>query len=69
MKFVYSPLHGTGKVIARRALEEAGFNNYVVVPEQTIADPEFPTTPFPNPEFPQAFDSPVSSAKRYRPIF
>jgi phosphoglucomutase len=56
MKFVYSPLHGTGKVIARRALEEAGFSNYVVVPEQTIADPEFPTTPFPNPEFPQAFD-------------
>lgn len=56
MKFVYSPLHGTGKVIARRALEEAGFKNYVVVPEQTIADPEFPTTPFPNPEFPQAFD-------------
>lgn len=56
MKFVYSPLHGTGKVIARRALEAAGFKNYVVVPEQTIADPEFPTTPFPNPEFPQAFD-------------
>ncbi|GHP13565.1 phosphoglucomutase [Lentilactobacillus fungorum] len=56
MKFVYTPLHGTGKVIARRALEAAGFKNYVVVPEQTIADPEFPTTPFPNPEFPQAFD-------------
>ncbi len=56
MKFVYSPLHGTGKVIARRALEEAGFSNYSVVPQQTIADPEFPTTPFPNPEFPQAFD-------------
>lgn len=45
MKFVYSPLHGTGKIIARRALEEAGFNNYEVVPEQTIADPEFTTTP------------------------
>lgn len=56
MKFVYTPLHGTGKIIARRALEAAGFKNYVVVPEQTIADPEFPTTPFPNPEFPQAFD-------------
>ncbi|AQW21326.1 phosphoglucomutase [Lentilactobacillus curieae] len=56
MKFVYTPLHGTGRVIARRALEEAGFSNYSVVKEQTIADPEFPTVPFPNPEFPQAFD-------------
>ena len=56
MKFVYTPLHGTGKVIARRALEMAGFSNYSVVPEQTIADPEFSTVPFPNPEFPQAFD-------------
>lgn len=64
MKFVYSPLHGTGKVIARRALEEAGFNNYVVVPEQTIADPEFPTTPFPNPEFPQAFDLATKLGKK-----
>lgn len=64
MKFVYSPLHGTGKVIARRALEEAGFKNYVVVPEQTIADPEFPTTPFPNPEFPQAFDLATKLGKK-----
>lgn len=56
MKFVYTPLHGTGQVIARRALEEAGFNDYEVVAAQTIADPEFPTTPFPNPEFAQAFD-------------
>jgi len=56
MKFVYTPLHGTGRVIARRALEAAGFSNYSVVPEQTIADPEFSTVPFPNPEFPQAFD-------------
>lgn len=56
MKFVYTPLHGTGKVIARRALEEIGFSDYEVVPAQTIADPEFATVPFPNPEFPQAFD-------------
>lgn len=56
MKFVYTPLHGTGKIIARRALEEVGFSDYQVVAEQTISDPEFPTTPFPNPEFPQAFD-------------
>ncbi|USS85830.1 phospho-sugar mutase [Fructilactobacillus cliffordii] len=56
LKFVYTPLHGTGKIIARRALSDAGFQNYDVVVPQTIADPEFPTTPFPNPEFPQTFD-------------
>ncbi|GLB46459.1 phosphoglucomutase [Philodulcilactobacillus myokoensis] len=56
LKFVYTPLHGTGKVLARRALEDAGFMNYDIVPEQAVADPEFPTTPFPNPEYPQTFD-------------
>ncbi|WP_283680336.1 phospho-sugar mutase [Lentilactobacillus sp. Marseille-Q4993] len=64
LKFVYSPLHGTGKVIARRALEEAGFSQYEVVKAQTIADPEFPTTPFPNPEFPQAFDLAMEQGKK-----
>ncbi|UDM32237.1 phospho-sugar mutase [Lentilactobacillus laojiaonis] len=56
LKFVYTPLHGTGKVIARRALNEVGFTDYEVVAEQAIADPEFPTTPHPNPEFPEAFN-------------
>ncbi|MCY9806405.1 phospho-sugar mutase [Lentilactobacillus senioris] len=64
MKFVYTPLHGTGQVIARRALEEAGFNDYEVVAAQTIADPEFPTTPFPNPEFAQAFDLAIELGTR-----
>lgn len=56
LKFVYTPLHGTGNVIARRALTMAGFTNYQVVAEQCIADPDFSTTPFPNPEFAQVFD-------------
>ncbi|MCL0318638.1 phospho-sugar mutase [Apilactobacillus xinyiensis] len=56
LKFVYTPLHGTGKVLARRALQNAGFMNYDIVAEQTISDPEFPTVKFPNPEFPEAFD-------------
>ncbi|USS90312.1 phospho-sugar mutase [Fructilactobacillus carniphilus] len=64
LKFVYTPLHGTGKIIARRALSDAGFQNYDVVVEQTIADPEFPTTPFPNPEFPQTFDLAIELGKQ-----
>lgn len=64
LKFIYTPLHGTGKVIARRALSDAGFKNYDVVVEQTIADPEFPTTPFPNPEFPQTFDLAIKLGKQ-----
>ncbi|KRM69929.1 phosphoglucomutase phosphomannomutase alpha beta alpha domain I [Apilactobacillus ozensis DSM 23829 = JCM 17196] len=56
LKFVYTPLHGTGKVLARRALQDAGFMNYSIVAEQTISDPEFPTVKFPNPEFPEAFN-------------
>ncbi len=55
LKFVYTPLYGTGKILARRALQEAGFTNYTIVPQQAIADPEFPDTPHPNPQYPQAF--------------
>jgi phosphoglucomutase len=56
LKFVYTPLHGTGKIIGRRALDNVGFQNYSLVKEQAIADPEFPTVDFPNPEFPEAFN-------------
>lgn len=64
MKLIYSPLHGTGKVIGGRALENAGFKDYTMVPEQAIADPEFITTPFPNPEFPQTFDLAIELGKK-----
>lgn len=64
LKFIYTPLHGTGKIIARRALSDAGFKNYDAVIEQTIADPEFPTTPFPNPEFAQTFDLAIKLGKK-----
>ncbi|NLR10113.1 MULTISPECIES: phospho-sugar mutase [Lactobacillaceae] len=64
MKLIYTPLHGTGKVIGERALRGAGFENFTMVPEQAIADPEFPTVPFPNPEFPQAFDMAIALGKK-----
>ncbi|MCH4102179.1 phospho-sugar mutase [Pediococcus acidilactici] len=64
MKLIYSPLHGTGKVVGGRALENAGFKDYTMVPKQAIADPEFDTTPFPNPEFAQTFDLAIELGKK-----
>ena len=64
MKLIYTPLHGTGKVLGERALRNAGFKDFTMVPEQAIADPEFATVPFPNPEFPQAFDMAIALGKK-----
>lgn len=64
MKFVYSPLHGTGKMIAPRIFQDLGFNNFNMVKEQAILDPEFATTPFPNPEFSQTFDLAIALGKK-----
>ena len=52
---VYTPLHGTGNIPARRVLKEVGFNNIIVVPEQELPDGNFPTVGYPNPEDPKAF--------------
>ncbi|WP_412988621.1 phospho-sugar mutase [Pediococcus siamensis] len=64
MKLIYTPLHGTGKVLGNRALQNAGFSDFTIVPEQAIADPEFITTPFPNPEFAQTFDLAIKLGKQ-----
>jgi phosphoglucomutase len=50
IKIVFTPLHGTGKAPALRALKEWGFNNVFVVPEQAEPDGNFPTVKKPNPE-------------------
>ena len=55
IKIVYSPLHGTGNIPARRALKEVGFEHVYVVPEQELPDGEFPTVSYPNPEAAEAF--------------
>ena len=52
---VYTPLHGTGNIPARRVLKEVGFNQVYVVPEQELPDGNFPTVGYPNPEDPKAF--------------
>lgn len=52
---VYSPLHGTGNIPARRVMKEIGFEHVYVVPEQELPDGEFPTVSYPNPEAEEAF--------------
>lgn len=63
IKIVYSPLHGTGNLPARRALKEIGFTHVYVVPEQELPDGEFPTVSYPNPEAEEAFELGLALAK------
>lgn len=60
---VYTPLHGTGNIPARRVLKELGFENVFVVPEQELPDGEFPTVSYPNPEAEEAFALALKLAK------
>ncbi|MEZ7615512.1 phospho-sugar mutase [Streptococcus sp. 27098_8_73] len=55
MKIVYTPLHGTGEMLARSALAQAGFDSVQVVEAQAVADPDFSTVKSPNPESQAAF--------------
>ena len=63
IKIVYTPLHGTGNIPARRILKEIGFENVYVVPEQELPDGEFPTVSYPNPEAAEAFELALALAK------
>lgn len=55
MKIVYTPLHGTGEMLARRALAQAGFESVQIVEAQAVPDPDFSTVKSPNPENQEAF--------------
>lgn len=63
LKIVYSPLHGTGNIPARRILKELGFENVYVVKEQELPDGNFPTVSYPNPEAAEAFELGLKLAK------
>lgn len=63
MKLVYTPLHGTGKMLGERALANAGFTGITLVPEQAEADPDFSTVKSPNPEEPGAFEYAIKLGK------
>lgn len=64
LKIVYTPIHGTGRVIVPAALKQWGFNDVNCVPEQMVKDGNFPTVISPNPENPEALTLAVNLAKQ-----
>ncbi|MCM2676699.1 phospho-sugar mutase [Alkalicoccobacillus plakortidis] len=56
VKIVFTPLHGTANIPVRRVLEDSGFTNLTIVPEQELPDPNFSTVSSPNPEEHAAFE-------------
>ena len=63
LKIVYTPLHGTGNIPARRILKDLGFEQVYVVPEQELPDGNFPTVSYPNPEAEEAFEMALNLAR------
>lgn len=64
MKLIFSPLHGTGAMLGEKALRQAGFENFTMVPEQSKSDPDFTTVKKPNPEDPAAFNLAIELGKK-----
>lgn len=64
LKIVYTPLNGTGNIPVRRILNELGFKNVYVVPEQEKPDPNFTTLKYPNPEDPDAYKLALELAEK-----
>ena len=64
MKLIFTPLHGTGAMLGEKALKQAGFENFTMVPQQAEPDPEFSTVKKPNPEDPAAFDLAIELGKK-----
>lgn len=63
MKLIFTPLHGTGGMLGEKALRQAGFEDFTLVPEQALPDPDFSTVEHPNPEFTEAFDLAIKLGK------
>ena len=64
LKIVYTPLHGAGNIGVQTILEELGFENVYVVPEQELPNGNFPTVDYPNPEDKRAFKLALKLAKK-----
>lgn len=64
LRIVYTPLHGTGRVLVPRALREMGLTQLYTVEEQMVSDGNFPTVKKPNPEIPDAFTLGIALAEQ-----
>ena len=64
LRVIYTPLHGAGNKPVRRVLKKLGFENILVVPQQELPDPNFPTVEYPNPEEREAFSLAIEMAKK-----
>ena len=64
MKLIFTPLHGTGAMSGEKALRQAGFENFTMVPQQAQPDGDFPTVVKPNPEDPEAFNLAIELGKK-----
>lgn len=64
---VYTPLNGTGMECMHRILERVGITNVTVVPEQANPDGNFPTCPYPNPEFREALEKGLELCDKVHP--
>ena len=66
-KLVYTPLNGAGKTCVLRILERIGIRDVTVVPEQAEPDGNFPTCPYPNPEFREALQKGLELCEQVQP--
>ena len=64
LKLIYTPLHGTGKMLGERALMQAGFKKFIIEPTQGKADPDFSTVKSPNPEEHSAFEYAIALGEK-----
>ncbi|GIO23576.1 phospho-sugar mutase [Oceanobacillus sp. J11TS1] len=64
LKLVFTPLHGAGKMLGEKALEQAGFTGVSFVQEQSVADPDFTTVKSPNPEEHSAFEYAIALGEK-----
>ncbi|MCI8385850.1 MAG: phospho-sugar mutase [Acutalibacter sp.] len=67
LKLVYTPLNGAGKMCVLRILDKIGVKDVTVVPEQSEPDGNFPTCPYPNPEFREALEKGLELCKQVEP--
>ncbi|MGD9566842.1 MAG: phospho-sugar mutase [Sedimentibacter sp.] len=65
INIVYTPLHGTGNKLVRKALDELGYKNIFVVKEQENPDPLFSTVKSPNPEEISSFELAIKKSEEF----